>query len=496
VRLGKWAVVGALWAWLLLIGLTHLTDRSPYSYGWAIFEGWSSRIDGAVVNGDAQMVRTVTLFFYEGAPVLWPQAQNMRLPLHSFVSSLGIAFTHSYLIGTFIAGFFFAALFAFAGVSFADRFGVRRPVALMTLMIAFTLPIYVEYIGQPMQYVLGTMVNWLTFLSVVALDERDGRNPWIFGLATAIFTLNYDPYVWLAALVTYVVFVRRFARKRDYAFYAIAALLPTLVWSVWLREASNGTMTKELRRGFVAPVVYAWVGYVKHPLEHALLPFLATHVGLHTGFHQILAMVPWPIVTVAVYLLLRLRPHIERPWILVALLPCFFFLEQFAADGWDWELNPRRALPVALAALIAYGYVAQQTWESGRWRVTFAALLVLCGFLAFADTLLRQPVLAYLHTGQAIRQAPQEAIRVEHLRLDTNSMRTLQKDDPNVIWRDLGAARFDRTQLANFTFAQLFVLALLAGFLWLVARARLLPRWAPLAGIGVWLLSAVRFAHF
>jgi len=489
-------MVAALWAWLLAIGLTHLTDRSPYSYGWAMFDGWSSRINGAVVNGDAQMVKSITLFFYEGSPVAWTEAQNMRLPLHSFVSSLASAFTHSYLIGSFIAGFLFAMLFAYAGVNFGERVGVRRPATLLTLMIAFTLPIYVEYIGQPMQYVLGTMVNWLTFLAVLALEDDDARNPWILGLATAIFTLNYDPYVWLGALVTYVLAVRRFARKRDYAFYAIAALVPTLVWSAWLRKASHDTMSTELRQRFIRPVLSAWYQFVKHPIEHALQPFVATHIGLHAGVHQILAMVPWPVLLVAIVLLLRLRPRIGTPWLLVALVPCFYFLEQCLADGWDWELNPRRAVPVALAALVAYGYVAHRLWDDRRWRAAFIAVAAICGFLAFADTLLRQPVLAYLHTGQAIRMTPQEAIRVEQLRLDTSSMRTLQKDDPYLVWRDLGAARFHREQLGNIIFAQLFVLALLTGCLWLVARARLVPRWLPLAGIGVWLLSAMRFAQF
>lgn len=486
------AVVALALAWLALVGATHYGARSPYSYGWAILSDVpenSARLSGAVVNPDAFPMREVTLYFYDGRWVHWPTAQNMRLPLHSFVSSIVLGFTRGFLPASYLANFLFAALLAIAAVNFADRFGVRRGVTLATLVLLFSLPLSVDYIGQPLHYVVAVAANFLIVLAVAAMDDLTPR---VAALAGAILSLNYDPYVFLAALVAYVLFVRRFPRKRDYALFVVAGALPNVLWSQYLRFSSYGMMTKQLRQHFVEPVLNGWREVLRDPLENALQPFVASHIGLHVALHQVVAMIYWPLVAVCLYLLLRLRPRLAANFRLFALLVLFFFLEQMAAAAWDWELNPRRAIPVVLAFLVALAFAANQVWESRPWRAAMVALVAMSAFLAMSDTILREPVMAFLRTGQAMRLAPHDAIRHENLELTERSMPKLMRDE-RIDWLDAGAGRIPQGRIGAFLAGQAMGLFLLLGLCWLCGRAALLPRWSWLAALGVWTASLVRF---
>lgn len=495
--LPKLAVILILWAWLALLALTHLGGRSPYAYGWAIVGSPEppSRISGAVVNPDALPPYGVAMFFYEAAPVAsWEDAQNLRLPFHAFATSIVAGITRSYLFAGYFVNFLFAALVAWAGVSLADRFAIHRAAALVALLSAFTLPMYVEYLGQPMHYVVGPAVSFLIVMSILALPEHDACNPWIAGLATALLLLNYDPYVFVAAVVAYFLFIGRFRRVRDYVVFLLTAAAPVLVWILYLRRISGGMMSQHLRRVFITPMLEGWIAFAKHPIENALLPFVASHIGIHVAFRQIVALIHWPLLVVCIALLIRLRPRLAplRMWI-IALLPLAFVIEQMVTAAWDWELNPRRAIPVALAFAVSYVYVVNAMWPRRGWRIAFIALFAFCGFLAVADTLTGSPVLAYLHMGQGVREAPQQAIVYKDQRLNKKETMPMLHADEALIRRDLGRARIHREQLGIFAFTQVFNAALLIALFWLTARARLLPRWTPAVVAALWLLSFARF---
>jgi hypothetical protein len=491
--LPKWLVVGVLWIWIGLLTITHWGARSPYSYGWAMFDGRAALLNGAVVNPDARYMQTVGMFFYEAAPPAWHNAQNLKLPLHAFATAIVAGYTGSYLLSSYLVNVFFAWLLAMVAVTAADRFGIRRAVTLVSLLTAFSLPIFVEYLGQPMHYIAGPAVSFLVILAMMVMDEGDVRNPWIAALSTAILTLNYDPYVFLAALVVWVLFVNRFARAGHYVVYGIAAALPNVLWSQYIQFMSAGKMTRHLYDAFVVPVLNGWKGFLLHPIDRILLPFIASHIGVHVAWHQIVILIPWPLLAVSAFLLVRYRPAIGKRMLLVALLPLFFVLEQMVAAAWDWELNPRRAIPVVFAFAVAYCWAAGRAWAHRGWRVAFVALLAFSAVLAMADTIFRSPVLAYIHTGQAVKASPQDALKFEKLRLDRNSMPALMDNEKPVIWRDLGTARMPAggNRRTHFVVSQLFAAALLAGLLWLVTRVRLLPRWAPIVAVGVWAGSIV-----
>jgi hypothetical protein len=492
----KAAVIAILWAWLALLSLTHLGWKSPYAYGWAVVGSPEppSRMSGVVVNPDALPLHGVIMFFYDAAPPKWAEAQNLRFPFHAFATSIVAGLTRSYLFASYFVNYLFAALVAWAAVSLADRFAIHRTAALVALLTVFTLPMYVEYLGQPMHYVVGPAVSFLIVMSILALPEGDARNPWIAGLATALLLLNYDPYVFVAGVVIYFVLIGRFRRVQDYVIFLITATAPSIIWILYLRHISGGMMSQHLRRVFIAPVLEAWIAFAKHPIENALLPFVASHIGIHVAFRQIVALIHWPLLVVCIALLIRLRPRLAplRMWI-IALLPIAFVIEQMVTAAWDWELNPRRAIPAALAFAVSYVYVVNTMWPRRGWRIAFIALFAFCGCLAMADTLTGSPVLAYLHMGQGVREAPQQAIVYKDQRLNRKeTMPMLHADEP-LIWHDLGSARVAREQRGTFAFTEAFNAALLIALFWLTARARLLPRWTPAVVAAAWILSFARF---
>jgi hypothetical protein len=493
----KAAVMGIALAWLVLVAATHYGGRSPYSYGWAMFpldNQNAERIGGIVVNPDSMSARGVVLHFYDGRLPDWPNAHNLALPLHSFVVATVAGITRGYMLASYLANLLFLSLLAWAGLNLADRFAIRRSVTLVTLLTLFSLPIVLDYVGQPLHYVVGTCASFLVVLSVAALDESDARNPWIAALAASILSLNYDPWVFLGALVVWILFVRRLARWWPGLVYLLAAAIPKIAWTQYLRVSSGNTMSNQIHTTFIEPVLEGWQEMITDPVANLLQPFIATHIGAHVAVHQILAMIYWPLVLTCVWLLFRNRPRISRPFVLPALLVVFFILEQMVAAGWDWELNPRRAIPVVLAFAVAWCWAVDQVWDLRRWRVGILALVVLSAFLAMADTLVRDPAMAFLRTGQAMKLQPHEALEKENLELIPWYMPKLMRDS-NVVWRDLDSARIDRGtgRRTAFLVVQGVGLYLVVGLFWLAARARLLPRWAPLGVAAVWLVSLVRF---
>src|SRR5258707_1206815 len=100
-------------------------------------------------------------------------------------------------------------------------------------------------------------------------------------------------------------------------------------------------------------------------------------------------------------------------------------------------------------------------WPRRGWRIAFVALLIGCGFLAMADTITRSPLLAYVHSGQGVREAPQQAIAYQDQRLDNKATMPMLAYDQPIVWRDLKRVALPAGQRASFAFAQVFNIALL-----------------------------------
>lgn len=485
----KWLAVAALWLWIAILFATHGGARSPYSYGWAIFRGNAARMFGTVVNPDARVVQPVTMYFYEArTPENWGDSPNFRLPFHSFFVATVASFTRSSIASYEIVNLGALMLLCVVAVNLAIRRGLQLLPATIALATMLALPWVPAYIGQPMHYVAGIIINFLAVIAAMALPDDDLRRPWLSGLLLAIVMLNYDAYIFAAALAAYVMFVVRFRRARDYALFVAVSVAPVVVWTQFLRVLTDDRVSRMIERTFIKPTAEAWLDFAKHPLIYALRPFLAGHIGLHIGAHFVLAMVYWPVLVLCIAGVWRLRAE-ARPPALVALLLLFYALHQMASAAFDWENNPRRALPAVLAIAIVYCWLADRL---PRWRVAFVAVLAVSCALGLADTLLRTPAVQFLSTGQAIQHNPKEAITIGYMRFDNGTMPTLMADEPRV-WHDLPTARVAREDAAKFAFAQVFLAFFACALFWLLARAALLPRYAPGLAAAVWLLSAVRF---
>jgi hypothetical protein len=337
-----------------------------------------------------------------------------------------------------------------------------------------------------MHYIVGITINFLAVLAASALSEEELRRPWLSGLLLAIVLLNYDAYVFAAAIAAYALFVVRFRRAIDSAVFIAVSAAPVILWTQFLRLLTHDTLSRMIERTFIQPVMNAWLDFLRHPLTYPLRPFLAGHVGLHIGAHFLLAMIYWPVLVLCVAGAWHLR---ERPAPLVALLLAFYALHQLATAAFDWENNPRRALPAILALAFVYCRLVDQL---PRWRAAFVAALAISCVLALADTLLNTPAVAFLTTGQAIQHNPKEPITIGDMRFNHETMPTLMADEP-AVWHDLAAARVPRPALPAWVFAQLFNAFFVCALLWLLGRAALLPRWAPIIGAAIWLASVVRF---
>jgi hypothetical protein len=510
LRVRKWLAIGALWLWIAILFATHAGARSPYSYGWAIFRGNSARLLGAVVNPDALVVQPVTLYFYDArTPENWGNSPNFRLPFHSFLAATAASFTRSSLAAYDVVNLGALMLLCVVAVNFALKRGLPLLPATVALATMAALPWVATYVGQPMHYVAGTAINFLATIAAMALPDDDLRKPWLSGVLLAIVMLNYDAYIFAAALAVYVMFIVRFRRPRDYALFVAVAAAPVVLWVQFLRILTDDRVSRMIERTFIRPVVEGWTDFAKHPVIYALRPFLAGHVGLQVGFNDVLAMVYWPVLVLCVAGLWRsVTPSVSegpgaaggappiRPGPSLTLgvtLFAIFVLHQLATAAFDWENNPRRALPAVLAIAIVYCGIAGRLWGDRAWRIAFIAALVISCALAMADTLLHTPVVQYLTTGQAIQSNPKQTITIGYMRFDNGTMPTLMHDEP-LVWRDLPPARVAPEAAAKFAFAQLFNAFFICALFWLLARAKLLPRYAPAIAAAVWLASAVRFA--
>jgi len=480
------AAIAALWLWCLLLLLTHAAARSPYSYGWAIFGKPAMRVLGAVVNPDAMGMVPVARYFYDAQPpVTWRGAPNFRLPLHGFVVSVLMPFTRSTLLANYAANLGALMLLSVVAIRLCERYRLPLLPSTVALMTFLALPWVVTYIGQPMHYIVATTINFLAVIAAFALDDDDLRRPLVAGLLVAVILLNYDPYIYAIALT---VWVARFRRVRDYAVFVAVAVLPIVAWTAYVRYASDDTLSRQTERSFIKPVVDAWTEFLRHPLQHAAQPFLAGHIGLHIGTHLILAEVWWPLLLICAAALWRLGDRIPRGrrTALLALLVVVYAVHQFGTAAFDWENNPRRALPVVLAAGIAYCWCAAELWPRRGWRIAFAAVLAVCIFLTMADALFDMPVMTFFSTGQAINFHPRYAMQLRWMTME--SMPALMHDQ-DMNWHDLGRV----SPLARFFPPQLFLLFFCCALLWTLSRARLLPRHAAVAGALLWLASLVRF---
>lgn len=467
--------------WTLAILLTHAGERSPYTT--------STTAETRVANADALTVLPVTRFFYDGTLPHFPTAHNLKLPLHSFSVATAAAFVRSYPVANYLVNALALVLLIIAAVRLASAFGIRPEASFIALATILALPPFVGYVGQPMQYIVGPVVNFLLVMTAVAMRREQLSNPVIAGAIVAVFAINYDPYVFIGAFILLLV-TTRFERRRDDLIFVTIAFGPPAAWHAFLSYISEGTISEAVRQHFHYAILVEWAAFAEAPFRRILLPFISSHIGVHIAFHQVVAIVYWPVLLCCMAALWIARPRIvsHHGGRLAILLVAVYFAEQLVTAAFDWENNPRRAYPVFLTFAFAYTWVVDRFYGQRAWRFAFAGLLVLTAALSFSDFLFGQRGIGYLYSGEAIRRAPKSALAV--VESQDPPRRPLGRQQAELHSRVGRAARVPGPE---FLFAQLFVGAAVIAFFTLLARAGLVSPRAPAAAALVIVASAIRF---
>jgi hypothetical protein len=490
--LPKWLLLTILFASVAVLMATHTGAHSPYTYICAIHGLPPIQQYGMLVNPDARSVLPVTQFFYEPRPIDPPYGYNLQLPMQSFLASVGMAFTHSYLIGTLAVNFLTVCLLVVAAVNLAEQAGVSRRATLVAGLTFFSLPLWAHYIGQPMHYTVAVSINFLLLLTAIALVRKEAAGPLNFGILTALLTLSYDWYVFAAALFLYLIVTRTLRTFRHYAVYLTTAIAPLILWRLMIQWMNLGREYSEIDDTF-APLLTSWLRDLASLRVWPLTPFVVTSVGLRIGIAQVMGLLYWPLIAACVIALLRGREtdeHRKARW-LVASIVVVLGNAQMISAAYDWDNNPRRAIPAVFAFGIAYAAAIHRTMAKRAWRAVWLLLLGMTLVFAYADRVVLAPAIAYLDSGEAARGLPKDALAANVRALTPNEMPLLGTDD-DVRWSMPGRAAIrDRSMLVAFGAAQLAVLAMVCGVLFMASRGGLLPRWSMPLFAGVWVLSLV-----
>ncbi|HEX2832471.1 MAG TPA: hypothetical protein VHW00_05625 [Thermoanaerobaculia bacterium] len=482
------AILLGLSLWLALLLVTHRGPHSPYSYALQP-EGVPNP---RYVGGDAPSVVPVTRFLYDGTIPSFARAHNLHLPMHSFSASVVTAFIRKYDVANDITNLLFLLLLAAAALRAADKAGLNRGAQFFGMATMLVLPPVVGFIGQPMHYIVGPVVNYLIILAAMTADDEQLRNPWFAGALTAILSLSYDWYVLGAALLVYILFVVRLPDFRRIGMFLVIALLPAASWGRFLDWISRGEVSNTIRVTFVGAVIAEWINFLREPFHKPVFPLVATQIGATIAFDQILALIYWPLILVCGIVLWRNRGSETRTraWILLALLAVFFFLEQMFTAVGDWENNPRRAFPFFFAFAVVYCWAAHVMWAKKAWRITFIALFVSTSLFSFADAISGASGIAPLYTGETIRGSAKFPMQFQGSKIIVAA-----KPLPE---QEVIGQSFPRADVSNigweWAVANLFSATMLLVLLLLLVHAGLLPRAVPYATAAVLVVSAaVRF---
>ena len=483
---------------LLVLGLmvvalvtlvTHLGSHSPYTWGHAVFghDRRGSQIDGLHVNPDASELRIVELTegFYQFCGIDVGSA-NVHMPLHAFCVAVILGVTRSFMLASLITNLLALLLLVYAFTRTCVDFDVPPGATLLAGVICLLLPWVGHYVGQPLNYTFSICLNMVIALATARLAQRGERSPWVFGVLVAVLVLNYDWFVFAGAIGVFLLFAHPFERRVDYLKLAATAAIPMLLWGRLVKWASAGATINELRNDqFFVPVEDGWRAMLRAPLANVLEPFVLSHVGVGMAIRQVLGQIYWPLAAVALFLVVKLRPDLRRHrwgWLPV-LLVVVYVAEQMGTAAFDWENNPRRAIPVVFAAGVALAYVIAQTYGSKGWRAAFIALAVGSFGLSFSDRLLANPVIPELQSGEAARDEPKWPMKIYQKRLSVETMPLLPIDGPLQVGhfqakcaaRGNGAISPGRL-VAQFALAQVLLGGILVGFFAVMRRLEWLPR--------------------
>ncbi len=486
----KYGLFALFFGLVVFTFLTHYGDRSPYSWTWALYGHNTGELDGHAVNPDSLVLPEFTRFFYQPSVPNFSITPNINLPLPAFTTSLSLGFFRSFMLSNYVINLVAMAILIALFLNFAKQNKISNRSLLISGLTVFSLPYVGHYIGQPLTYITGPVISFCVVFILCGLIERGEKCPWTLGSLLMILGMNYDPYVFITALVIWVVCFYRFPKLLDYVIFFGVGLLPIIVWR-WTARQIGGEIGDQ-HGSFFGPILASWLSFVKHPTKEILFPFLTAHVGLTFVFRQTLSYLFWPLLGFTLFLLWKAQPSIQRSKTaqFIALLAGSYFLEQMATAAFDWENNPRRAIPLLFCFGYAYVYLVEHFYDTKKIRRILIVLVCITFFLSFADFFLNKPVIQALQFGQVTHTDPKQILEWRDKKLTKESLPNIPQDK-NLALFQYGQAKVDRAWLPHFVLSQSFLFLNLFLIFFYLARLQLLPKRSPHVFGVVFILSLI-----
>lgn len=468
---------------IMVIFDTHVGKMSPYSYAVPIVsDKVPPVIDGVSTSPDAPFFVPMANFFY-GSEMTLPEKPRSfaatSLPVPAFLTSIFMGLTRSYVFANLLLNVLILLLLFLVFINFTYQSGLSYKTIGVSGVFILLFPFFAHYIGQPMQYITGTAINFLILLAIMNLCRLEKKNPFILGLLTGTLLLNYDPYIFFLAVVLYFIFVDRFERKLDYLYFFAVALSPYVLWTAFIQMIKPPKAVNEYTDVFLKTMLEGWFNYLKNPGKYFSLPFHAPQVGLTAAFKQTIAYIYLPLIPFVGYYVYKFRDSIKGSKIfkLLCLLVGVYLLEMMFASVFDWELNTRRALPVLFVFAFALTFTIAKSINSKKGRWVIAALLVISFVLTFADVLIKDPSIQLTQTGVYIRGNPHKIMEVYECRLDKDSIPWVEGKE-SLEFNDTQKALPGSKGVKRFVFSQLFLFLVLLALFYSLYKATLLPHYS------------------
>lgn len=498
----KYFVLSIFFFIVIITLFFHMGGNSPYSYAAAVLGSPASKIEGHFVNLDAtNLYDYLTPYFYEPSKYYFHRTPNIILPLHTFCTSIILGITRSYMISSYTTNLIFLIILCFVFIKLATKFNISYYAIGLAGINILLLPFFAHYIGQPLQYIVGTVINFLVILIIISLNMKNNKNPIVYGLLIGILTLNYDWYVFGGALLIYFLFYYRFKNFSHYLILILSMITPLIIWRVSIATFSLTPVSSAFYESFQSKMIEGWVYYFKHIVDEFISPFIVSHVGLTIAFKQIIAYIYWPLLFITIYLLIKLKPEIGifKFNKLIILLLVVYLLEQIFTAAFDFENNTRRAIPVILVFSYAFTYVVSKTINYKNIRYLLYIFTFSSFVLTFSGVLLKNPAVPLIQIGEAIRGNPKTILEYNKSRLNNLSLPKFPTNEK------LGLFKFGKAKLATenkgrkemiksiyqFVMIQLFPFSIIFLLFYFLSKAKLLHRNSMFIYSGIYLLSII-----
>ncbi len=427
----KFVIIGILFLVILGMFFTHVGALSPYTWGCAVHHLPYHYNDGHYANVDFFLLSSLVKYFYEPGFINFKEVSATEWSFFCFILSVGLGITRSYALSTYTINILFLLALIIAVVNLLRKLNLSYKVIFISCLFILFVPFFNHYLGQSLHYLTSVSITFLVLICLIALNLKNERSGAIYGSLLGIITINYDWYIWYAAATCYFLF---YYKLDSFKKYLVFSLVPCVLWMYCI--SSTGTAPEHFRTLSVLlhDVVPPWAHYFNNPAKDVIFPFIVSQVGLVVAFKMLTSYIYWPLLIFIGFYISDIKSTVKnhifsKLIILIFLFNLFFILVLLP---FEWENNPRRAIPLIFVFLSALIYSINKAWSSKNPRIkkTVLALLILSFILSFSDTFFQNPTVPVMEMGETIRTPPKFLLDINKLRLNVQSIPNLPVNGP------------------------------------------------------------------